>query len=239
MGYRRSPFAPEEYYHIYSRGIDKRVVFNDLADFQRFKKLLYLANDDTKAVDLDLLKSIPYQEVFSIPRAQPLVGIVAYCLMDNHPHIVMKEIVEGGITRFMHKIGTAYTTYFNKRHNRIGNLMVKPFRSRHIDTDAYLRQCIQYVHLNPAELFESEWKTGVVQNMPLLEERLMAYPHSSLVDYFDDKARPEHALLDTELFEMVRYDLPSPFSILDDASRYYSEINSDFEPKKRGPKKRS
>jgi len=237
MGYRRDPFAPEEHYHIYSRGIDKRVVFTDLFDFERFKKLLYLANDDTKALDLELLREIPYRDIFSIPRSRPLVGIVAYCLMNNHPHIVMKEIIEGGITRFMHKIGTAYTAYFNKKHDRIGNLMVKPFRSKHIDTDAYLRRCIQYVHFNPAELFEQEWKAGIVQDIRLLEEKLMTYPHSSLADYFGDAIRPERALLDAGLLEMMRYDLPPLSSVLHDATKYYNEINADFEPKKRSLKK--
>lgn len=239
MGYRRDPFAPGEYYHIYSRGIDKRVVFANLSDFQRFKKLLYLANDAATAVDLDLIKNVPYPKVFSIPRTQPLVAIAAYCLMNNHPHIVMREVAEGGVTRFMHKIGTAYTTYFNKKYDRIGNLMVKPFRAKHIDTDAYLRQCVQYVHLNPAELFEHGWKSGIVQNVQKLQEHLIRYQHSSLSDYVRKQAHPEQAILDKELFEMIRADLPPLFSVLDDAAKYYREIDLGFEPKKKGPQKGS
>ena len=107
MAIRRVPFVPGEWYHLYSRGIDKRTVFDDKKDFERFLKLLYLGND-VQDVNIELLKDVPYQEIFTLPRT-PLIAIRAYCLMNNHPHLLVQEKTEGGITKFMRKIGTAYT----------------------------------------------------------------------------------------------------------------------------------
>jgi len=235
MGYRREPFAPEEWYHVYNRGIDKRDIFYDTYDFQRFKKLLYLANG-TDDINFELLKDIPYADIFMLPRGNSLVAMGAFCLMNNHPHLVLQEKKEGGITAFMHKLGTAYTSYFNRRHDRIGNLMVKPFRSKHIDTDGYLHRVVQYVHLNSAEIFEPGWKEGRVTDIKALEEKLLDYKHSSLPDYFGSKERPEKAILDVQAYDLLKDNLPELGSILTDAAAYYEETSRAFDPQPRGPK---
>ena len=237
MGYRRDAFAPDEYYHVFSRGIDKRQVYMDERDFVRFEKLLYLANDKDGQVNLELLKHLTPAEVFSLPRKKPLVAIGAYCLMDNHPHIVMQEKTDGGISAFMRKVGTGYTAYFNRKYDRIGNLMVKPFRAKHIADDIYLRRVIQYVHLNPAEIFEPAWKHGSVSDTKKLEECLLAYTHSSLPDYFPTPAsapRFQRNILDEELHKMISSELPPLRSVLEEAAAYYAEIDNEFDPKPRG-----
>lgn len=230
---RRTPFVAEQWYHIYSRGIDKRVIFHDEKDFERFTKLLYLGND-TKEINLEYLKEVPYQDTFSLQRTQPIIAIGAYCLMENHPHLVVQEKTQGGITRFMRKIGTAYTMYFNKKYERIGNLMVRPFRSKHIPDDLYLRRVVQYVHLNPAEIFEKGWKNGMTQNIAELERKLLNYKYSSLPDYFDTDKRDERAILDSEAVTLIGDGLPPLRDILEEASLYYRDVDSSFEPKPRG-----
>jgi len=237
MAYRRTPFAPKEWYHIYSRGIDKRTIFDDEYDFQRFKKLLYLANS-VKAVDLESLKNTSYNKIFELPRGSTFVAIGAYCLMQNHPHIVLQEKEDGGITSFMHKLGTAYPAYYNKKYCRIGNLMVKPFRSKHIDTDTYLHRVVQYIHLNPAEIYEAGWKHGKVKDIRVLEKKLLQYTHSSLPDYFGKEERPEKAIIDPQAYLLLADNLPPLVSVLTDAAEYYKEISRAFEPQPRGrPKK--
>lgn len=237
MGYRRDAFAPDEYYHVFSRGIDKRRVYMDERDFERFEKLLYLANDEGSQVNLELLKHLTPKELFALPRKSPLVAIGAYCLMDNHPHIVMQEIADGGISTFMRKVGTGYTSYFNRKYDRIGNLMVKPFRAKHITDDAYLRRVIQYVHLNPAEIFEPGWKDGSVSDMDKLEQNLIAYTHSSLPDYFttlQSAPRFQKSILDEEVYSMISGELPPLRSVLEEAAAYYAELDREYEPRPRG-----
>lgn len=233
MAFRRVPFVQGEWYHLFSRGIDQRTIFENSGDFKRFLKLLYLGNDH-KEVNLELLKNIPYTEIFSLPRNKPLVAVGGYCLMGNHPHLLVQEKTDGGITKFMHKIGTAYTSYFNKKYDRIGNLMVKPFRSKHISDDRYLKRVAQYIHLNPAEVFEKDWKKGILQSPSALEKNLLTYPYSSLQDYFGREIRPERSILDDDAFQFFRNDIPSLAEVLKETRLYYQEIEGSFLPKPRG-----
>ena len=226
MGYRRTPFAPNEWYHCFSRGIDGRTIFETEDDFQRYEELLYLAND-TKPVDRAAIRTLSHEEIFGLPRKESLVSIGARCLMNNHPHLLLKEEVEGGISSFMQKIGTGYTMYFNIKRERIGNLLVGPFRSKHITDDRYLRRVVQYIHLNPAEIFEPDWKKGIVRNKEILEKKLRDYKHSSLPDYLDE-LRPQRAILDEEAIDFLSDDLPSLGEVLHDAGAYYAELADEY-----------
>jgi putative transposase len=140
--------------------------------------------------------------------------------MPNHYHLVLREITEDGITKFMQKLGTAYTMYFNTRYHRTGNLFVKPFRSRHVDTDNYFQYLINYVHCNPAVLFEHEWKTGTVRDINTLAEKLIQYPYSSFGAY-EDKGAQTYTILDESVFEITP-KIPIE-KILREAQEYYSE----------------
>ncbi len=204
----------------------------DQNDFKRFQALLYLANN-TDPIDFSAIKNIPYEVIFTTPRKQRLISIGAYSLMVNHPHLVVQERRENGITAFMHKLGTAYTSYFNRKYERIGNLMVKPFRSKHISDESYLRRVVQYVHLNVAELFEHGWKNGDVRNIKTLEQKLLHYKFSSLPDYFGAH-RPEQNILDGEAKTLFSESLPHLSAVLHEAMLYYKEIEDEFTLRSRG-----
>lgn len=219
MATRKTPFAIDEWYHCYNRGIDKRTTYEDEHDYRRFLEQLYLANSETP-LRRDDIYTQDFEKILRVSRDGALVSIGAFCLMPNHFHLVLKEIVENGITIFMHKLGTAYTMYFNGRYARTGNLFVKPFRSRHIDDDDYLQHLINYVHCNPAELYEPKWKTGNVKNLQTLTGKLTEYPYSSLGAY-EDRRLPTRALLDENVFDVVRIT-PSK-RMLREAKEYYSE----------------
>jgi len=227
MGYRREPFAPEEWYHCYSRGIDKREVFETPEHFARFIELLYLAND-TKLIDRAGLRDFSHEEILSLPRESPLVAIAAYCLMGNHFHLLLQEKSDHGISKFMHKIGTGYTKYFNLQHERIGNLLVKPFRSKHVSDGRYFKRAVEYIHLNPAELFERGWKDGVVRDMHSLERNMLTYPHSSLIDYSVASPRIERGILDPTAFDLLGSEIATLSDILTDAAAYYAELPKEF-----------
>ncbi|MCR4276322.1 MAG: transposase [Candidatus Parcubacteria bacterium] len=202
MTKRDAPFAEGEWYHCYNRSVEKRVSFEDTRDYHRFLELLYLANDELPLRYEDI-GDRKFEEVLKMPRGKKLVSIGAFCLMPNHFHLVVKEISEGGITSFMRKIGTAYTLYFNGRHERMGNLFLKPFRSRHVSSDRYFQHLINYVHCNPAALYEPKWKTNHVVDPQFLGERLSAYPYSSLSTHAGART-PTSAILDAEIFSVAR-----------------------------------
>lgn len=202
MTKRDAPFAESEWYHCYNRSVEKRVSFEDTRDYHRFLELLYLANDELPLRYEDI-NDRKFEEMLKMPRGKKLVSIGAFCLMPNHFHLVLKEVSEGGITSFMRKIGTAYTMYFNGRHERMGNLFLKPFRSRHISSDRYFQHLINYVHCNPAALYEPKWKTNHVVDPQFLGERLSAYPYSSLSAHAGART-PTSAILDAEIFSVAR-----------------------------------
>src|SRR3989344_8046740 len=222
MGYRRTPFAQGEWYHCYSRGVDKRTVFETPRDYERFLEALYLSNSK-RTDDRGTFQRLPHLEILQRGRQAPIVAIGAYCLMPNHFHLLMKEVAAGGITKFMHRVGTSYTMYFNAKRERIGNLFVKPFRSKHVDEDRYLKRVAQYIHLNPVELFEPEWKTGTIAYSRGLQHKLENYRYSSLPDY--QRNRIEKNILDYGALELLKEDAEPLDMLLSDAALYYAELD--------------
>jgi len=223
MAQRQVPFQIDEWFHCYNRGIDKRTVFESEDDSERFLQILYLANS-AGTLHRSNLSQRTTEEIIAIPRREPLVSVGAYCLMPNHFHLLLKEIVEGGIVKFMQKLGTAYTMYFNTKNGRTGNLFMKPFRSRHVGEDLYFQHVVNYIHCNPAELFEPGWKKSVVRNMDRLEKQLRAFRYSSFSDFTGEK-RPLAAILARDAFDVYR-STPSR-KILNEARAYYASLVTD------------
>lgn len=223
MAQRPIPFQIDEWFHCYNRGIEKRLVFESEDDSERFLQILYLANS-TSTLHRSNLSQRTTDEIVSLQRSGTLVSIGAYCLMTNHFHLLLKEIVDGGITRFMQKLGTAYTMYFNKKNGRMGNLFMKPFRSRHVGEDCYFQHVVNYIHCNSAERFEPGWKKGAVRDMDRLEKRLLGYRYSSFPDFAREK-RDISAILSRDAFNVYRHTTPR--KMLDDAHAYYASIATD------------
>jgi putative transposase len=123
-----------------------------------------------------------------------LVAIGAYCLMSNHFHILIKEIVEGGTVKFMSKLLTGYSMYFNKKYERTGALFGSEFKSEHLDSDEYLRYIFSYIHLNPVKIIDPKWKENGVTDLPKTERFLEGYDFSSYKDYIGNKREWEQIL---------------------------------------------
>src|SRR3989344_1856011 len=121
---RKDPFVTGEYYHIYNRGIDKRIIFKLQRDYERFIMLLYLANSKESFRLDDLLNKFnkTFDEILVVDRGTPIVSIGAWCLMTNHFHLLIKQEVDGGITKFMRKLGVGYSMFFNIKYQRKGAL---------------------------------------------------------------------------------------------------------------------
>jgi putative transposase len=224
----REPFGVGEWYHCYTRGVDKRRTFMNAADYQRFIQLLYIANT-SEAIDRKILRE-SHRKVLSKDRGKSLVSIGAYALMPNHFHLLIQEVNDGGIAKFMQKLGISYAMYFNKKNDRTGNLFVKPFRSKRIEDDVYLKRVAQYIHLNPIELFEPAWKEGRVKSISTIEGKLRAYPYSSLKSY-EDSAQLEKVILSDDAMLTISEDMPKLREIVNEAYEYFKK--TVFKPKQR------
>ena len=214
----RAGFVEGEWYHCYSRGVDKRTVFESLQDYQRFLEILYLANS-TKPFHRSNI-SVPREKLFTAERSKTVVSIGAYALLPNHFHLLIYEKTGSGISSFMRKLGIAYAMYFNIKNNRVGNLFVKPFRSKHLRDDRYFQHCVNYIHLNPIDLFIPGWKRQCV-DIELAVPELVQYQYSSAYDFYDDAERPERAILGNEIVDV--FEKRPLTDVVADAQEYHKE----------------
>jgi putative transposase len=227
MSMRTVTFANDEWYHVCTRGVDKRPIFMDERDAERFIMLLYAGNSTTPIHISNLRKhqGPALVEVLEQKRGEQFVDIGAYSLMGNHLHLAVLQRLENGISSFMQKIGTGYTMYFNKKYERTGTLLSGRFRAQHIGSDQYLRRVINYIHANPAELFEPGWKAGVIGDEGILREKLLQYPFTSLPEY-ENISRAQSDIINKQSLLSFMEKPPSLDGIFEDARTFYASSDS-------------
>ncbi|OGJ10489.1 hypothetical protein A2456_00970 [Candidatus Nomurabacteria bacterium RIFOXYC2_FULL_36_19] len=196
--YRKTPFAEKEHYHIYSRGVEKRKIFLNEKDYYRFTALLYIMNQNLPFRMDNFLQKNKLENIFEEEKEKPLVSILSYCLMPNHFHLILYEHTENGISKFMGKLLTAYSMYFNKKYDRSGPLFTHPFRSEHINNDSQYMYIFSYIHLNPLSIIQKNWKEDGVKNKQDAEKFLQDYQFSSYQDFIE-KNRLESTIIDFSL----------------------------------------
>ncbi len=213
MASRITPFVIEEFYHIYNRGNSKQIIFHSNEDMSRFQDLLFVLNKPER-VDMRNVqesKSIGrlnegkafVKNVSEMPNAK-LVAIGSYCLMPNHFHILLTPLIDGGVSKFMQKLTTAYSMYYNKKYLHSGGLFEGKFKAKHIAEDRYLKYLFSYINLNPVKLVDPTWKKYGLKDIQKTFKYLEDYKYSSYLDflYYKDKraARNETDVLSLEYF---------------------------------------
>lgn len=196
---RKTPLLSGEMYHIYNRGAHKYTTFTDESDYWRFSALLHLANHTGPMLLREILERKKHRgrfsaEVFAEYADKSLVDLLAYSLMPNHFHLVVRQKMDSGITKFMQKLTVSYSMYFNTKYEHSGVLFQGRFKSSHLDTDPYFKWIFPYVHLNPVSLVESDWQERGVVDRTRVKEFLKNYRYSSYYDYYVGE-RPERAIL--------------------------------------------
>jgi len=199
---RSIEFSPDEYYHLYARGIEKRKIFSDSSDYRRFLMLLYVANG-TEAIHLSDYKLKQPIRIFSLPKGKTLVDIGAYCLMPNHWHLLVRSKSGSGISLFVQKLLTGYSMYFNKKNDRTGGLFQRPFKAKIVDDDRYMRYLFAYIHLNPIKIADPDgWGGKKIKNKEKASDFLEKYRFSSY-QFYQGQKRPEDSIL--EISEFPKY----------------------------------
>lgn len=146
---RTTQFALGETYHIFNRGVDKRSIFSGVKDFRRFVVTMRIMNQlDINVRLANLLRGDGVVDDDVRADSPPLVRIHTYCINQNHFHFLLEPLVDDGIQKFMHRLGTAYTKYFNKRHARTGSLFQGTYKSIHVATNEYFMHLGCYITLN-------------------------------------------------------------------------------------------
>ena len=176
-------FANNQIYHIYNRGTRKSKIFLDEADYWRWGELLWWCKtynypysiyryqlEQAKRSGRDpqeIIEELDRTNKFAVAPVQ----ILAFAHMPNHFHLLLKQVTDEGITQFMHRVGTAYAAYFNRRYELKGALYEGTFKAVRMRTDEQFLQVVRYIHLNPLA-------AGLVE-----KEELINYPKTSLSVY--------------------------------------------------------
>jgi len=196
MPYRKQQFVNGEIYHIVLRGIDDNLIFKDINDYYRgifsiyefntIKPITIRARREARAK----IKKTNRDPSSVGDERDKLVGILAFCFMPNHIHLLAKQLKDDGITKFMRKLGSGYGGYFNRKYNRKGYVFQNRFSAVHIKNNDQLKTVFVYIHTNPIALIESKWKENGIKEPKKVIEFLENYKWSSYPDYIGKKNFP-------------------------------------------------
>jgi len=187
-------FVEDQVYHIYNRGVEKRKIFTDKSDHLRFIHDLFEFND--KDVVLNVQRRFNSKTMEVQPRSlqserkprKILVEILIFTLMPNHFHLLLKQKRENGIVKFMHKLGTGYTMYFNQKYERVGGLFQGRFKATLLSEEAHFIHLPFYIHSNPLSLINDGGSTSISWQEEV--KFLKNYRWSSYLDYIGEKNFP-------------------------------------------------
>lgn len=178
MPYRKVVLAPEQIYHIFNRGVAALPIFLNLKSYVRFLDLVGYYRFANTPFSFSQLMSLPKEEkekiLAGLRKENAIhVEILAYCLMPNHFHFLLKQVTDKGISAFMTNLQNSYVKYFNIKNERAGPLFQSMFKAVIIETDEQLLHVSRYIHLNPSTAYVIE------------PENLEDYKWSSLNSYLD------------------------------------------------------
>lgn len=130
------------YYHVFNRGNNKQDIFLDVSDYQAFLNMLecYLTSESK------------YRPTWIKKTFEEDVHIIAYCLLPNHFHLLIKQIQKRALSDFLQAFSLRYTKYFNKKYGRVGHVFQGVFKARLIDSDGDLLNVSRYIHQNAKDI---------------------------------------------------------------------------------------
>lgn len=179
MPYRKVPLVTGSYYHIFNRGIDRQPTFLTKRDYDRGLQTLEYYKPITSLVKYSQFLKKPLDERQEILVNQALadhqITIIAYALMPNHFHLLLKQNTDTGISRFLGNFQNSYVKYFNVKHKRTGSLFDRQFKAVLVESENQLLHLTRYIHLNP-------YSTHVIG-----KDEISTYPYTSLPEYLTGK----------------------------------------------------
>ena len=168
MPYRTPQLVDDQIYHVFNRGVARLPIFTDKRDYNRCLETIYyyqFQGPKPQFSQLDRFKD------FKFEKNKKIVEVLCYCLMQNHYHLLVRQLQDNGISEFISKISNSYTKFFNTKHKRVGPLLQGQFKAVRIESDEQLVHVSRYIHLNPIASF--------------LVKDLKEYPWSSYPAYIN------------------------------------------------------
>jgi len=190
---RKEKFAIGNYIHVYNRGIRKMAIANDEDDRWRFLQILRYFNNKNSPIktfqELSWLiknrQCSPFGWPARWPAQEPLVEIVAYCLMPNHYHLLLRETNGKGTSTFMQKLGLGYTNFLNSKYKESGRIFQGAYKAKIIESEEYLQYADAYIQIiNPLELIDGGLPYAL-KNFNKAFQLAIESPFSSLGESFN------------------------------------------------------
>lgn len=175
---RYENFAPDEHYHVFGRGTGQEKIFIDEYDQIRFIFLITHFQSPIRVFNTGwYTKSFVKKGSFNVNENKTdeliknrSVELISFALMPNHFHLLVKNLEDGVLSVYMHRVLTAYSKYFNAKYNKKGHVFEGPFKTVHVSNNTQLLHLSAYIHKNPKEI-------------PHWENTYDKYPYSSYQDY--------------------------------------------------------
>jgi len=159
MVIRKEELITGEIYHVFNKSIAGYKIFNSDAEYSRgMKAIRYYQRDRpsirlSRYIEIIETKGQDSDEELEWCNLDKIVQIYAYCIMPTHIHLVVKQLKENGISKFMGNTLNSYARYFNTKYKRKGPLWEGPFKNVPVITDEEFLHLTRYVHLNPATAY--------------------------------------------------------------------------------------
>ncbi len=196
-------FINGEIYHIVLRRVGNELLFGDVDDYYRMIFYIYECNTTKPVLIRERRKAREkYKKMIrgltpdKIPEwkdeREHLVEVLAFCLMPNHIHLLLRQLKDNGISKYIQKIAAGYAAYFKNKYGikLRGHFFQDRFSATLIENDEQLRVVFTYIHTNPVELVEPGWKDLKVEDEKRAIEFLKSYKWSSYLDYLGEKNFP-------------------------------------------------
>lgn len=172
---RKIAFRNGEIYHVFNRGIDRRSIFTGKREFERAKQLIKFYRHKEIPIRYSQIllqhEELRNKILEGVFKSERLVDILSYCLMPNHFHLLIKQLEDNGVSKFVSNFTNSYTKYFNTKSKRNGPIFEGVFKAVHVETEEQLIHLTRYIHLNP------------VASSIVPENRLNDYLWSSYPEY--------------------------------------------------------
>jgi len=206
MSVRVEPFGVGDFIHAYNQGNNKQPIFLSKTDYWYFMRGLRFFNDERDIKELapclgDLIEmkkmiladlgpqnfpggrnTFEWQKEWGDPR--PLTEIVSFHLSPNHFHLLLKEIIKGGVSKLMKKLGAGYAVYRNFKDKRVGTIFQGGYKGKKVTDENYLRYLDVYIQvINVFELFPGGIEAAA-KNFDEAFQFALDYPFCSLGESF-------------------------------------------------------
>lgn len=201
----RKPYIENGSYHVYNRGVEKRTIFEDPQDYSVLIGYLseaLLPKNERELYERLGDESLDWVEKEKIKRRLSLknffgeIDLLAYCLMPNHFHLLLKQNQARSIDNLMSSLMTRYSMYFNKKNTRTGPLFQGVYKAVLVESEAQLLHLSRYIHRNPLSLAEGRLHQNLYTSQPeYLAKRNTAWIKTELILGYFSKTNPRNSYL--------------------------------------------